>query len=158
MIAPDPNHRGLKAKNSNSKDMHFVLLNNSFDDKLLKQLIDKIIVDKTGQIGIELRARKKFASYSAVLARGFFLIKPPAFWGISFHKPLAQRLKRQNCALYHNVIRALPFNKEERRLRSEKATRRESHPDQPSKGFFAASNRGYKSLAWQAHQMALSSF
>ncbi|MEQ2521159.1 recombinase family protein [Ruthenibacterium sp. CLA-JM-H11] len=48
-------------------DIRSVLLNNSFDNRLLKQLIDEIIVDEAGQIEIKFRALKELPPFSMAL-------------------------------------------------------------------------------------------
>ncbi len=48
-------------------DIRSVLLNSSFDNKLLKQLIEEIIVDEKGQIEIKFRALKELPPFSLSL-------------------------------------------------------------------------------------------
>ncbi len=48
-------------------DIRSVLLNNSFDNKLLKQLIEEIVVDEKGQIEIKFQALKELPPFSLSL-------------------------------------------------------------------------------------------
>lgn len=64
IFAPDELHRQIA---SLFGDIRSVLLNNSFDNKLLKQLIDEIIVDEAGQIEIKFRALKELPPFSMAL-------------------------------------------------------------------------------------------